>query len=49
MLMLAKAKPVFTTRCASCHKAGDEGNDIAPDLTGIAKKFDKTALLDAIH
>lgn len=43
-----KGKTVFTTRCASCHKAGDEGNAIAPDLTGIAKKFDKTALLDAI-
>jgi len=43
-----KGKTIFTTRCASCHKAGDEGNSIAPDLTGIAKKFDKTALLDAI-
>ena len=43
-----KGKTVFTTRCASCHKAGDEGNAIAPDLTGIANKFDKTALLDAI-
>jgi putative heme-binding domain-containing protein len=41
-------KMVFTTRCASCHKAGNEGNTIGPDLTGIAKKFDRTELLDNI-
>ena len=43
-----KGKTVFTTHCAVCHKAGNEGSLIAPELTGIAKKFDKTALLDAI-
>jgi putative heme-binding domain-containing protein len=41
-------KTVFTSRCATCHKAGNEGSTIGPDLTGIAKKFDKTELLDAI-
>lgn len=44
----ADGKTVFTTRCATCHKADSEGNNIGPDLTGIAKKFDKTELLDNI-
>jgi putative membrane-bound dehydrogenase-like protein len=39
---------VFTQRCASCHKAGSEGNTIGPELTMIGKKFDRPALLDAI-
>ncbi|MEO8764334.1 MAG: PVC-type heme-binding CxxCH protein [Ginsengibacter sp.] len=39
---------VFTQRCASCHKAGSEGNSIGPDLTTIGKKFDRPALLDAV-
>jgi putative heme-binding domain-containing protein len=41
-------KRVFTSRCASCHKLGNEGTAIGPDLTGIGKKFDKMAMLDAI-
>ncbi len=41
-------KLVFTQRCASCHKAGSEGNTIGPELTTIGKKFDRPALLDAI-
>jgi putative heme-binding domain-containing protein len=44
----ANGKTVFTTRCGSCHKLGDKGTSIGPDLTGIGKKFDKTELLDAI-
>ncbi|MEP7143452.1 MAG: PVC-type heme-binding CxxCH protein [Ferruginibacter sp.] len=39
---------VFTTYCASCHKRGQTGNNIGPELTTIGKKFDKTGLLDAI-
>ena len=39
---------LFTRRCATCHKAGSEGNNIGPELTTIGKKFDRTALLDAI-
>lgn len=41
-------KIVFTSHCSSCHKLGDKGNSIGPDLTGIGKKFDNAALLDAI-
>ncbi|HLL42114.1 MAG TPA: PVC-type heme-binding CxxCH protein, partial [Segetibacter sp.] len=45
---MARGKTVFAGRCSNCHKAGGEGNSIGPDLTTIGKKFDKTALLDAI-
>jgi putative membrane-bound dehydrogenase-like protein len=41
-------KQVFTQRCASCHKAGNEGTNIGPELTLINKKFDRLALIDAI-
>lgn len=45
---VANGKTVFTNRCGSCHKLGGQGNNIGPDLTGIGKKFDNAALLDAI-
>ncbi|MCW3106465.1 MAG: dehydrogenase, partial [Segetibacter sp.] len=45
---VAGGKAVFASHCASCHKVGSEGNSIGPDLTTIGKKFDETALLDAI-
>ncbi len=41
-------KAVFSTKCATCHKIGNNGNTIGPDLTNIYKKFDKPALLDNI-
>jgi len=41
-------KKVFTTVCASCHKAAAQGNDVGPELTRIRTKFDKSGLLDAI-
>jgi putative heme-binding domain-containing protein len=41
-------KVVFASRCATCHKLGNEGSTIGPDLTTIGKKFDNPALLDAI-
>jgi putative heme-binding domain-containing protein len=44
----AKGKLVFTQRCATCHKAGSEGNLVGPELTTIGRKFDRTALLDAV-
>ena len=39
---------MFISRCATCHKWGNEGNTIGPDLSTIGKKFDNTSLLDAI-
>lgn len=43
-----KGKVIFNTKCAICHKVGDFGNTIGPDLTNINKKYDQLALLDAI-
>ncbi|WP_435357578.1 PVC-type heme-binding CxxCH protein [Emticicia sp. SJ17W-69] len=43
-----KGEITFTTYCATCHKHGENGNEIGPDLTNIHKKFDKLSLLDAI-
>ena len=43
-----KGKTIFTTYCTTCHKHGENGNEIGPDLTNIHKKFDKLSLLDAI-
>jgi putative membrane-bound dehydrogenase-like protein len=39
---------VFATHCATCHRHGEQGADIGPDLTKIHQKFDKITLLDAI-
>ena len=44
----AKGKLIFTNKCSSCHRVGDIGMDIGPELTQIKKKFDKQALMDAI-
>ncbi len=43
-----KGKTTFTTYCTTCHKHGENGNEIGPNLTNIHKKFDKLGLLDAI-
>ena len=43
-----KGKLIFTNKCSSCHRVGDNGKDIGPELTQIKKKFDKQALMDAI-
>ncbi len=45
---LAHGKKLFSTYCTTCHKHGQQGNEIGPDLTLIHKKFDKVGLLDAI-
>ena len=45
---LQNGKTVFATKCASCHKFGNTGNSIGPELTDIGKKFGRTELLDAI-
>lgn len=43
-----QGKQVFTQHCSTCHRAGDQGGEIGPDLTMINRKFDRTSLLDAI-
>jgi uncharacterized repeat protein (TIGR03806 family) len=48
----ARGRLVFTAnaaaQCKTCHKAGDIGENIGPDLTKIGAKYDKAALLDQI-
>jgi putative heme-binding domain-containing protein len=39
---------IFKTSCATCHRHGQQGNDVGPELTKIHQKFDKNGLLDAI-
>jgi putative heme-binding domain-containing protein len=39
---------LFAKHCAPCHRVGDTGSDIGPELTHIGSKFDQTAALDAI-
>ncbi|MVM39888.1 c-type cytochrome [Spirosoma sp. HMF3257] len=39
---------VFKANCATCHRHGQLGADVGPELTQIHQKFDKNGLLDAI-
>ncbi len=41
-------RTLFKTNCATCHKYGEQGADVGPELTQIHQKFDKNGLLDAI-
>ncbi|WP_247237693.1 PVC-type heme-binding CxxCH protein [Telluribacter sp. SYSU D00476] len=45
---IEKGKTLFATNCATCHRHGENGAEVGPDLTQIHQKFDKLALLDAI-
>ena len=41
-------RTVFNANCATCHRHGQQGSDVGPELTKIHQKFDKNGLLDAI-
>lgn len=43
-----KGKAVFKSYCMTCHRMGDEGKDIGPNLTSISQKYGKSGLVDAI-
>ncbi len=43
-----KGQTVFKTYCITCHRHGQQGADVGPELTQINQKFDKNALLDNI-
>ena len=45
---LESGSKLFDTHCVACHKMGDKGQEIGPDLKNIRRKFDKAALADAI-
>ena len=35
---ISRGKEVFAKRCAACHRLGDVGNSVGPDLAGLANK-----------
>jgi putative heme-binding domain-containing protein len=44
-----RGKPLFTKHCATCHKLGEAGGEVGPDLTGLTDKptdYLLTAILD---
>ena len=38
----------YAASCSTCHRIGSAGADVGPELTEIAKKFDRTGLVEAI-
>ena len=44
----SRGKNLFAAICAACHRAGDAGIDFGPDLTHIAAKYARPALLEQI-
>ncbi len=45
----ARGEQVFgKALCAACHKHGDLGQEMGPDLTDVAQRFGRNDLLDAI-
>jgi len=43
-----RGRSLFETHCSSCHRMGEIGKEIGPNLENIRRKFDKTTLIDAI-
>lgn len=39
---------IYEKQCASCHRFGEIGRDVGPDLTTIASRFKKRDVLEAI-
>ncbi|MEM9588920.1 MAG: c-type cytochrome, partial [Planctomycetota bacterium] len=35
-------------KCASCHRFGNEGESIGPDLTGVARRFTRREILESV-
>jgi putative membrane-bound dehydrogenase-like protein len=42
---LARGKAVFAKTCSTCHKIGDEGHEVGPDLRGALGNKTKDALI----
>jgi len=46
---LARGRRLFTEAgCAQCHRFGNEGGFIGPDLTAVASRFDRRTLIESI-
>jgi putative heme-binding domain-containing protein len=39
---------VFACQCLMCHRIGDEGGSVGPELTGIASRFSRRDILESI-
>ncbi|WP_162343355.1 PVC-type heme-binding CxxCH protein [Cyclobacterium salsum] len=44
----AAGKVLTAQNCLACHRIGDSGNDIGPNLSGIRQKMDAPTLVNAI-
>jgi putative heme-binding domain-containing protein len=44
----AEGQPAFDKLCASCHRFGELGTDVGPDLTTISSRFKKQDILESI-
>ena len=47
----SRGRQVFrssTAQCSTCHRVRGRGGDVGPDLSDVATKLDRSALLDAI-
>lgn len=46
---VARGKAVFTlAQCVKCHKYGNEGEGVGPDLTTLSKRFKRADTLEAV-
>jgi putative heme-binding domain-containing protein len=41
-------RPIYEKMCAACHRFGELGKDVGPDLTTIASRFKKKDVLESI-
>jgi putative heme-binding domain-containing protein len=44
----AAGRPIFDKVCAACHRFGEIGNDVGPDLTTITSRFKRRDVLESI-
>ncbi len=44
----ADGQPLFEKLCATCHRLGELGNDVGPDLTTLNSRFKKKDILESI-
>jgi putative heme-binding domain-containing protein len=45
----ARGKEAFAAaQCAKCHRFGDVGGGVGPDLTAVASRFDRRAILESV-